>query len=112
MLRRTTLAAAFLCAVTELCGVSARSAEPPAYEVYAVRYATLRKFSVSDLVQGADAKRTLDIAMTIWVLKGPAGKTVLVDSGFYHPRHLQVIASPILSGRTNRLSGSRSSPRT
>ena len=69
-------------------GVSASSSEPPAYEAYAVRYATLRSFSVANLVQGADPKRTLDIAMTVWVLRAPRGKTVLVDAGFYRPRYL------------------------
>jgi glyoxylase-like metal-dependent hydrolase (beta-lactamase superfamily II) len=34
---------------------------------------------------GADRQRKLDIAMTVWVLKGPGGKTFLVDAGFYRP---------------------------
>jgi glyoxylase-like metal-dependent hydrolase (beta-lactamase superfamily II) len=72
-----------------LCAVEAKPAEPPAYEVYAVRYATLRDFPVSALVQGADQKRKLDIAMTIWVLKGPDGRTALVDAGFYRPQFLK-----------------------
>jgi glyoxylase-like metal-dependent hydrolase (beta-lactamase superfamily II) len=64
-------------------------AEPPAYEVYAVRYATMRDFPVSVLVQGAESGRKLDIAMMTWVLRGPDRKTVLVDAGFYRPRHVK-----------------------
>src|SRR5271168_4810595 len=72
-----------------LRGMDARAGEPPAYEVYAVRYATLRDFPVFALVQGAEPGRKLDIAMTFWVLKGPEGRTVLVDAGFYRPRLLK-----------------------
>jgi len=61
----------------------AQAGEPPAYEVYAVRYARLKDFAVANLVQGADPGRKLDLAMTVWVLKGPDGRTVLVDAGFY-----------------------------
>jgi glyoxylase-like metal-dependent hydrolase (beta-lactamase superfamily II) len=66
----------------------AQVAEPPVYEVYAVRYATLVGFGVADLVEGADPGRKLDIAMTVWVLKGPDGRTVLVDAGFYRPPYV------------------------
>jgi glyoxylase-like metal-dependent hydrolase (beta-lactamase superfamily II) len=53
-----------------------------AYEVYAVRYATLPAFRVSGLVAGADTGRRMDIAMMVWLVRG-AGRTVLVDAGFY-----------------------------
>jgi len=66
----------------------ARAAEPPAHEVYAVRYATMPGFPVAALVQGAERGRKLDIAMTIWVLKGPDGRIALVDAGFYRPQFL------------------------
>jgi glyoxylase-like metal-dependent hydrolase (beta-lactamase superfamily II) len=66
----------------------ARAAEPPVYEVYAVRFATLLEFKVSNLVQGADRARSIDIAMALWVLKGPDGRTVLVDAGFYREPYL------------------------
>jgi glyoxylase-like metal-dependent hydrolase (beta-lactamase superfamily II) len=66
----------------------AQPGEAPAYEAYAVRYATLRDFAVADLVQGADRARKLDLAMTIWVLKAPGGMTVLVDAGFYRPPYV------------------------
>jgi glyoxylase-like metal-dependent hydrolase (beta-lactamase superfamily II) len=67
---------------------TALAADPPVYEAYAVRYATLTGYPVSSLVQGAEKGRKLDIAMTIWVLKGPE-RTVLVDSGFYRPKYLE-----------------------
>ena len=72
-----------------LHGLEARAEEPPAYEVYAVRYAKLVDFPVRALVQGAEPGRKLDIAMTLWVLRGPDGRTVLVDAGFYRPQHLR-----------------------
>jgi glyoxylase-like metal-dependent hydrolase (beta-lactamase superfamily II) len=65
-----------------------RAGEPPVYEAYAVRYAKLLDFGVANLVQGADRGRKLDIAMTVWVLKGPDGRTVLVDAGFYRPPYI------------------------
>ncbi len=70
-------------------GLHAQAAESPAYEVYAVRYATLLGYPVASLVQGADPKRKLDLAMTFWVLKGPGGRTVLIDAGFYRPEILK-----------------------
>jgi glyoxylase-like metal-dependent hydrolase (beta-lactamase superfamily II) len=70
-------------------GVEALAAGPPVYEVHAVRYATLLGYDVASLVQGADPKRKLDLAMTFWVLKSPGGKTILVDAGFYRPEILK-----------------------
>ena len=67
----------------------APAAEPPVYEAYAVRYATLVGYDVASLVQGADPKRKLDLAMTFWVLKGPGGRTILIDAGFYRPEILK-----------------------
>jgi glyoxylase-like metal-dependent hydrolase (beta-lactamase superfamily II) len=72
-----------------LRGLEAGAEEPPAYEVYAVRYAKLLDFPVRALVQGAEPGRKLDIAMTLWVLRGPDGRTVLVDAGFYRPKYLR-----------------------
>jgi glyoxylase-like metal-dependent hydrolase (beta-lactamase superfamily II) len=59
------------------------------YEAYAVRYATLIGYPVSALVEGAKPERKLNIAMMFWVLKGPGGKAVLVDAGFYRPNTLK-----------------------
>jgi glyoxylase-like metal-dependent hydrolase (beta-lactamase superfamily II) len=71
------------------CLAEARAGEPPAYEVYAVCYARLLDFTVANLVQGADPERRLDLAMAVWVLKGPDGRIVLVDAGFYRPQYVQ-----------------------
>ena len=53
------------------------------YEVYAVSYGIIPDFPVASLVAGADRSRKLDIQMMVWVLKGPNGANILVDSGFY-----------------------------
>jgi glyoxylase-like metal-dependent hydrolase (beta-lactamase superfamily II) len=63
------------------------------YEVYAVRYATIPNFPLRSLIAGADRDKRIDIAMTVWLLKGADGRNVLVDAGFhradfvdrYHP---------------------------
>jgi glyoxylase-like metal-dependent hydrolase (beta-lactamase superfamily II) len=57
--------------------------EAPAYDAYAIRYATLPAFRVSGLIAGADTSRHMDIAMMVWLLKGPDGRNVLVDAGFH-----------------------------
>jgi hypothetical protein len=64
-------------------GTSAQS--KPEYEIYAIQYATIPGFPVSELVMGADPARKLDIAMMIWLVRGN-GRNILVDSGFYHDR--------------------------
>jgi glyoxylase-like metal-dependent hydrolase (beta-lactamase superfamily II) len=61
------------------------SQSKPQYDVYAIHYATLPDFPVSELVAGADPARKLDIAMMIWLIRGN-GRNILVDSGFYHDR--------------------------
>jgi len=70
-------------AVSAITGVlAAQTAQPPHYEIYAIRYATIRDFAVSGLVKGADRSRKMDIAMMVWLVRG-GGRNVLVDSGFY-----------------------------
>jgi glyoxylase-like metal-dependent hydrolase (beta-lactamase superfamily II) len=61
---------------------------PPKYEVYAVEYAVLPGFPVSDLVSGAEKDRKLDIAMLVWVVRG-GGHVVLFDTGFYRQKFLK-----------------------
>jgi glyoxylase-like metal-dependent hydrolase (beta-lactamase superfamily II) len=56
--------------------------ETPKYEIYAIRYATIKGFAVSGLVVGADPARKMDIAMMVWLVKG-GGHNLLVDAGFY-----------------------------
>jgi glyoxylase-like metal-dependent hydrolase (beta-lactamase superfamily II) len=65
------------------------SAEADKYEVYAVRFATIANFPVSSLVAGADRERRMDIAMTIWVLKGSDGRIAVVDSGFHRDQYFK-----------------------
>ena len=65
------------------------SAEADKYEIYAVRFATIANFPVSSLVAGADRSRRMDIAMTIWVLKGNDGRIALVDSGFHRDQYFK-----------------------
>lgn len=64
------------------------SQSKPQYEIYAIRYATLPGFPVSELVAGADPARKMDIAMMIWLVRGN-GRNILIDSGFYHDRFFQ-----------------------
>jgi hypothetical protein len=54
------LVCALLAASNSASGAEART---PTWKVYAVRYATIAKFPVHELVAGADTTRTLDIAM-------------------------------------------------
>ena len=86
MPHRRFLALIVMTGVSGLYGLDARAGEPPPYEVYAVRYGTLPGCPVSSLVQGAEPQRKIDLAMTFWILKGPNGRTVLVDAGLYRPR--------------------------
>ncbi len=67
--------------------VPSAQASVPNWKVYAVRYATVPKFPVHELVAGADTTRTVDIAMMFWLLEGP-GRHVLVDAGFYRQKFL------------------------
>jgi len=66
--------------------------EADKYDVFAVRFATIANFPVASLVAGADGTRRLDIAMTIWVLKGADGRVALVDSGFHRDRYFSQFA--------------------
>jgi len=64
-------------------------AEADKYQVYAVRFATIKNFSAASLIAGGDRDRRLDIAMTLWVLKGADGRVALVDSGFHRERYFK-----------------------
>jgi glyoxylase-like metal-dependent hydrolase (beta-lactamase superfamily II) len=76
-------AAVIATAIAEFVSMSAGLRRAPSYEVYAVRYATIPNFRVSNLIQGADTGRRLDIAMMVWLLKGSDGRNVVVDAGFH-----------------------------
>ena len=82
--RRRRLAGTSIALVAvALVALGATRAAAPTYDVYAVRYATIPNFRASGLLEGADTGRRIDIAMTVWLLKGPDGRNILVDAGFY-----------------------------
>ncbi len=84
---------ALLCAMSTLAVLTPRAApEADKYDIYAVRFATVANFPVSSLVAGADRGRRLDIAMTIWLLKGADGRIALVDSGFHRDQYFRQFA--------------------
>ena len=60
----------------------------PKYEIYGIRYATLKDFSVAGLVAGADKSRKMDIAMMVWLIKGE-GRNILFDCGFYREQFMR-----------------------
>ena len=78
----TTLRFAVLLVATALV------APPPAYEVYAVRFATVENYPTRYLVAGADSARRTPLAFTIWLVRG-GGRTVLMDAGFYRDKFIQ-----------------------
>ena len=61
---------------------------PPAYEVYAVRFATVDSYPTRSLVAGADSTRRTPLAFTVWLMRG-GGRTVLMDAGFYRDKFIQ-----------------------
>jgi glyoxylase-like metal-dependent hydrolase (beta-lactamase superfamily II) len=79
LMRILSLALLLATAITAVAQTS------PRYEIYAIRYATLPDYPVSELVAGADPARKADLAMMIWLVRGN-GRNILVDSGFYHDR--------------------------
>jgi len=60
-------------------------APAPAYEVYAVRFATVEGYPTRFLVAGADSTRRTTLAFTVWLIRG-GGRTVLMDAGFYRDK--------------------------
>jgi glyoxylase-like metal-dependent hydrolase (beta-lactamase superfamily II) len=61
---------------------------PPAYEVYAVRFATVEGYPTRSLVAGADSTRRSTLAFTVWLIRG-GGRTVLMDAGFYRDKFVE-----------------------
>jgi glyoxylase-like metal-dependent hydrolase (beta-lactamase superfamily II) len=88
-LRPFALLAVIACAWLAIpAGESAAAGKEPAWQVYALRYATVHDFPIHDLVAGADTTRKSDIAMMFWLLEGPHRRRVLVDAGFYRQKFL------------------------
>ena len=69
--------------------VRAQGANKNNYEVYALSYGVFPDFAVSNLLAGADKDRKIDLQMMIWLIKGPGGKNILVDTGCYHDSVIQ-----------------------
>ena len=69
-----------------LCASATSHAQTaPTYEVFAIRYATVPSFPVRALIAGVDTSRRMDIAMSVWLLRGNR-RNVLVDAGFYRDK--------------------------
>lgn len=66
---------------------SAFAQTKPQYEISAIRYATLKDFSVAGLVEGADKSRKMDIAMMVILIRGN-GRNILFDCGFYREKFM------------------------
>ena len=94
MLRRILFLVTLLGLSIATLNPAARSQEKPVYEVYAISYGVIPDFPVSSLVAGADQSRKLDIQMMVWLLKGPAGRNILVDSGFYRDKFFKEFPKP------------------
>lgn len=59
------------------------------YEIYVLSYGVYPNFSISNLVAGADQNRKIDLQMMIWLIKGPGGRNILVDTGCYHDKFVK-----------------------
>ena len=72
-----------------LCWASPAQQVParPVYEIFAISYGVIPDFPVAGLVAGADRSRKMDIQMMVWLLKGPEGRNILVDSGFFQEKY-------------------------
>src|ERR1051326_7960144 len=70
-------------------GLPSPAVEAGKCEVHAVLFATIANSPVASLVAGADRARRMDIAMTIWVLKGNDGRVAVVDSGFHRDQYFK-----------------------
>jgi len=91
----TALAVIFLAGLGALLGSKpARGrAEEPSYTIRAVRYGTVPKFPLGELVMGAPKDQLIDIAMVFWVIQG-GGHIVLFDSGFHREKWFKEFPSP------------------
>src|SRR5579862_3047777 len=68
--------------------IAASLAAQPNYEIYGIKYATLKAFPLGGLVEGEDRNQKLDIGMYIFLVKG-GGKNILFDCGFYRPQFMR-----------------------
>lgn len=78
-----TLAAVACRAKTRGVRLEATPMPRPTYEVYAIRYATIKGYPLRGMIAGAERGKTIDLAMMVWLLKGSDGHDVLIDAGFH-----------------------------
>ena len=57
-------------------------AQPPVYEIYALKYFGLHSVPVSEMALGASKQDTMNLFFMYWLVKGNNGKNILVDAGF------------------------------
>lgn len=79
---RPTTALLLRVVVLTACASGGSRSSSPAWEAFAVRFASVPRFPVRALIAGSDSTRRLDIAMMVWPLRAPNGDLVLVDAGF------------------------------
>jgi glyoxylase-like metal-dependent hydrolase (beta-lactamase superfamily II) len=84
---------AFWCAAIVACHVSRPVNRQMAtadirYDALAVRFATVPGFRARSLIADADSARRIDIAMMVWALRAPTGKTILIDAGFHRDKFI------------------------
>ena len=75
------------CSIATLV-LAASLAAQPNYEIYAIKYATLKAFPLGGLVEGEDRNHRIDIAMYVFLVKG-GGHNILFDCGFYRPQFMR-----------------------
>ena len=86
-LTKSTVHRVFLTTLILILIATASGAQEPSsatYEVYALSYGVYPNFPVSGLVAGAEKDRKINLQMMVWLLRGPGGKNILVDTGCYH----------------------------
>src|SRR5258708_37118777 len=85
---------------------AALHAATPEYSIDAIRYATIKDFTLAGLVMGAPPADKIDIAMVVWLIRG-GGHNILFDSGFHRQKWIdQFKATEFLApGDAVKLSG-------
>jgi glyoxylase-like metal-dependent hydrolase (beta-lactamase superfamily II) len=84
VMRQLLIALSLVIVVTLAASARHQNTAGATYEVYALSYGIYPNFPVSALIAGADKDRKIDLQMMIWLLRGPGGRNVLVDTGCYH----------------------------
>lgn len=65
-----------------LCSPLLHCQDAPEYEVYAIEYASMLDRPISGYLPGADSTLRFDASLMVWLIKGPDGQNILVDTGF------------------------------